>query len=133
MLYLHFRLHTNYTFFYLERFLKKLADNHCSSITKGSIYHIKHIYVHTTFYYSSGLIRNWMFNGSIYYVLHLQIRCFYFFLGQIYTSFFSISQILFEILNCVFNSRTVQVIENKNNFLESYLKLVINLFQVSTL
>ncbi len=33
------------TFFYLERFLKKLADDHCSSITKGSIYHVKHMYV----------------------------------------------------------------------------------------
>ena len=25
-------------------------------------------YVHTTFYHSSGLTRNWMFKGSIYYV-----------------------------------------------------------------
>ncbi len=31
------------TFFSLGRFLKKLADDQCSSITKGSIYHIKHI------------------------------------------------------------------------------------------
>ena len=30
------------TFFYLGRFLKKLADNQCSPITKGSIYLIKH-------------------------------------------------------------------------------------------
>ncbi len=28
------------TFFYRWRFLKKLADDQCSSITKGSIYHI---------------------------------------------------------------------------------------------
>ncbi len=33
------------TFFYLGRFLKKLADDQWSSITKGSIYHIKHIYI----------------------------------------------------------------------------------------
>ena len=70
------------TFFYLGRLLKKLADNKSSSITKGSIYHIKHntcirSYVHTTFYHSSGLSRNLIFNGSIYYVLYLQILCFY--------------------------------------------------------
>ncbi len=29
------------TLFYLERFLKELAADQCSSITKGSIYHIK--------------------------------------------------------------------------------------------
>ncbi len=28
--------------FYLGKFLKKLADDQCSSIAKGSIYHIKH-------------------------------------------------------------------------------------------
>ena len=33
-------------FFYLERFLKKLADNQSSSITKGSINHINHMYIH---------------------------------------------------------------------------------------
>ncbi len=31
------------TFFYLGRFLKKLADDQCSSITKFSIYHIKYM------------------------------------------------------------------------------------------
>ncbi len=51
-----------------------VVDDQCSSITKESIYHIKH--VHTTFYHSSGLTRNLMFNGSIYYVLFLQILCF---------------------------------------------------------
>ncbi len=62
--------------FYLERFLKKLADDQLfSSITKGSIYHIKH--VHTIFYHSSGLTRNLMFNGSIYYDLYFQILRFY--------------------------------------------------------
>ncbi len=56
------------TFFYLERFLKKLADDQCFSITKGSIYHIKHN-VHTTFYHRSW---NWTFNGSIYaWYLHI--------------------------------------------------------------
>ena len=38
MQYVHFRLHSNY-----GRFLKKLADNQCSSMTKDSIFHIKHI------------------------------------------------------------------------------------------
>ena len=31
------------TFFYLGKFLKKLADDQCSSITKGSIYYMKHM------------------------------------------------------------------------------------------
>ena len=31
------------TFFYHGRYLKKLADDQCSLITKGSIYHIKHM------------------------------------------------------------------------------------------
>ncbi len=65
------------TFFYLGKFLKKLADNQCSSITKGSIYHIKHDYVHKTFYPIRRLTRNLTFNGSIYYVLYLQILHFY--------------------------------------------------------
>ena len=38
----HFKFHANY---YLGRFLKKLADNHCSSITKGRIYHVNHMYI----------------------------------------------------------------------------------------
>ncbi len=33
------------TFFYLERFLKKLVDDQYSSITKGSIYYSKHMYI----------------------------------------------------------------------------------------
>ena len=37
---------------------------------------MKH-YVHTIFYHSSGLTRNWMFNESIYCVLYLQILQFY--------------------------------------------------------
>ena len=38
---------------------------------------ISNIYVHTTFYRSSGLTRNVMFNGSIYYILYLQILRFH--------------------------------------------------------
>ena len=45
--YVHFRLRTNYTFFHLGRFVKKLVDVQCSSINKGST---KHVRVHTTFY-----------------------------------------------------------------------------------
>ena len=41
--YLHFRFQI--TFFYLGRFLKKLADDQWSSTTKGSIYHTKHMYI----------------------------------------------------------------------------------------
>ncbi len=39
----------------------------CSSLTKGSIYHIKHVY--TTFNHGSGLTWNWMFNRSIFWCL----------------------------------------------------------------
>ncbi len=53
------------TFFYLGRFLKKLADDQCSSITVST--------THATFYHSSGLTRNLTSNGSIYYALYLQI------------------------------------------------------------
>ncbi len=41
-----------------------LVDDQCSSITKGSIYHVKHN-VHTTFSHRSGLTRNCMFDGTI--------------------------------------------------------------------
>ncbi len=37
--------HTQNTFSCLENFLKKLADDQCSSIPKGSIYHINHMYI----------------------------------------------------------------------------------------
>ncbi len=37
--------HMQGTFFCLGKFLKKLADNQCFSITKGSIYYIKHMYI----------------------------------------------------------------------------------------
>ncbi len=42
---LHFRFYANY-FLLPWKFLKKLTDNQCSSITKDSIYHImKHMYI----------------------------------------------------------------------------------------
>ena len=63
------------TFFYLGRFLKKIADDQSFSISKGSIYHIKH--VHTAFYYGKGLAQNWAFNGSTYRVWYVHILYFY--------------------------------------------------------
>ncbi len=68
-------MHTS--FFYLESFLKKLVDDQWSSIPKGSIYHIKHMYIQPFTKGRSGLTRNLMINGSIYYALCLQILCFY--------------------------------------------------------
>ena len=62
------------TFFYLGKFLKELADNQCSSITKGSIYHIKHMSI-TTFYHGSGLTWHWASNWSICLVLSQSIVC----------------------------------------------------------
>ncbi len=64
------------TFFYLERFLKNLADDQCSSITIKTVSTISNI-IHTTFYHGSGLAKNLMFNGSIYNVLYLHILRFY--------------------------------------------------------
>ncbi len=54
--YVHFRLRTIYTLSYLGLFLKKLADDQCSSITKGSIYHINMIMsIHPFTYSGNGL------------------------------------------------------------------------------
>ncbi len=63
------------TFFYIERFLKKLADDQNSSINKGSIYQIKHMYIQP---FTTVVDRPeiWCF-GSIYYVLYLRILRFY--------------------------------------------------------
>ncbi len=36
--------HTLSIFLWLEKFLKKYTNDQCSSITKGSIYHMKHMY-----------------------------------------------------------------------------------------
>ncbi len=72
-------LHSDFmqtSFFYLGRFLKKLGDDQCSSITKGSIYHIRHMYIHpfTT-------VIDFPEIGCLMevsdYVLYLQILCFY--------------------------------------------------------
>ena len=48
--------HTQITFCCLGRFLKKLADDQCSFITKVSICCINH-YVHTAFQHGSELMR----------------------------------------------------------------------------
>ncbi len=37
--------HTQSASLCLGKFLKKLADDQCTSITKGSIYYIKHMYI----------------------------------------------------------------------------------------
>ena len=37
--------HTQSTFFCLGKFMKKSADDQCSSITKWRIYYIKHMYI----------------------------------------------------------------------------------------
>ena len=63
----------------------KIADDQCSSISKGSNYHIKDN-VHTTFQHRRRLTRKLIFNGSIYYVLYLHILHFYF-AGQIIEAF----------------------------------------------
>ncbi len=77
---MHFILLANYNFFYFGRFLKKLANDHCSLMIKGSIYHIN-----TTFYHLSELTWNCMFYGSIYYFWYLHILPFYF-VRQSYSS-----------------------------------------------
>ncbi len=64
--------HMQTAFFYLGRFLKQIADDQCSSITKSNIYHMKHN-VHTNFYHGSGLTWYWMFNRIIYYLSYLHI------------------------------------------------------------
>ena len=69
---------TQSTSFCRGKFLKKLADDQFSSITKGSIFYNN---VHTNFSHGSGSTRNLTFNGSIYYDLYLHILYFYF-VGQ---------------------------------------------------
>ncbi len=63
-----FRLHTT-TFFYLGKFLKKLVDQ-CSSITKDSIYHIKHMSIQP---FTMGV--NW---PEIVYLMEVSIMFRYF-------------------------------------------------------
>ena len=57
--------HMQSTSFFLRKFLKKLTDDRCSSITKESIYYTS-IIIHTTFQYHS------ITKGSIYH-----IKCMY--------------------------------------------------------
>ena len=61
MQYLHLRFYANY--FLLPWKIPEEISRQFSSITKGSIYHMKH--VHTTFYHSSGLTRNCLMEVSI--------------------------------------------------------------------
>ena len=70
--------HMYSTFFCLEKFLKKLANDQCSSVTKGGIYCINQTFKPNSHQHGSGLTRNLTFNGSNYYVLYLQILRFYF-------------------------------------------------------
>ena len=64
--------YTPTTFFYLQPFMKKLADDQYSSITNWQ-YLPYQTYVHITLYHGSGLTWNWMFNGSILYVQYLHV------------------------------------------------------------
>ena len=41
-----FQISCKLLFFYLGRFLKKLADDQRPSMTKGSIYYMNHMYIH---------------------------------------------------------------------------------------
>ena len=55
--------HTQSTFFCFGKFLKKLVDDQCSSITKGSIYYIKHMCIQLF-----GLIRCLMGVSTMFYI-----------------------------------------------------------------
>ncbi len=59
------------TLFYVRRFLKKLADDQCSLITKGSIYYCKPMSIQS---FIMGV--DWPEIGHIYYVWYLRILCF---------------------------------------------------------
>ena len=65
------------TFFYLGRLLQKLRDDQWRSVTKGSIYHNKHMYTQP-FTMGLDLPEILTFNGSICYALYnLKILHFY--------------------------------------------------------
>ena len=68
---MHFRLHTGY--FLLPLKIPKEISRQSMLFHNLREYLLYQMYVHTTFYHSSGLIRNWMFNECIYYVLYLHI------------------------------------------------------------
>ena len=74
--------HTQRTFFYFGKFLKKLADESSPHKSKEH-YLLYQTYVHTTFWQGSGYTTNLMFNGSVYYVLYLHIL----FCGPVSTNF----------------------------------------------
>ncbi len=84
------------TFFYLGRFLKKLADDQSASITKGSIYHIK--LVHTTFYMGV----DWLVIGRL---MEVSIM-FLFFVKKSHTTFYFVRQTLqlHVLLNLLFHN-----------------------------
>ncbi len=64
------------TFFCLGKFLQNLADDQCSSIAKGSVYNIKHVYIQP-FSMEVDLpeMQNWMEVSTMFY---LHILRFYF-------------------------------------------------------
>ncbi len=70
------------TFFYLDRFMKKLADNQFSSITKGRIFYtcMKHN-VYTTFNLSSGLTRKCVM--EVFTMLYICRYCVFTWYGRI--------------------------------------------------
>ena len=78
-MYLHFRLHANY--FPLPGKIPEEISRRSMLFHNWRQYLPYQPYVHTTFYHSSGLARNWMFNGSIYCVLYLQFADTAFLLG----------------------------------------------------
>ncbi len=83
------------TFFYLGRFLKKLVDDQCSFKTKGSIYHIKHIYIQpfttvvdwleiwclievsTMFQICRYCVFTWVTRAAVCLHLHTLFKCWY--------------------------------------------------------
>ncbi len=68
--FVHSRLHAHYFHLPWTILEEIIANNQCSSITKGGIYHMKHN-VHTTFYHGRGLAWNWMLNGINAWYLHI--------------------------------------------------------------
>ncbi len=68
--------HTLSTLFCLGKFLKKLADDQCRSITKGSIYYIKHMYIQP-FSMKTDWPINLMLNGTtvLYFAHNVFLLC----------------------------------------------------------
>ncbi len=69
MQYLHFRFHANY--FLLPWNIPEEISRQSMLFHNLRQYLPYRTYAHTSFYHSSGLTRNWKFNGSIYSVLYL--------------------------------------------------------------